>query len=92
MHEVDCMSGFLDFILDIVFAFGFASDASKPIERTWRGFVAIMSFSLLCMAAMYGIIAILVYQYYLQGTIVILASVILIFLWYRIYKRFFKNK
>ncbi len=88
------MSGFLDFILDTVFVFALTSKPSnsKPIERTWKGFVSMISFSLLCMAAMYGIIAILVFRYYLQGIVVILASILLLFLWYRIYRRFFKKR
>lgn len=81
------MSDFLEF----VFMFAFAADRSKPIERTWKGFVLMLGFSLLCMAAVYGVIAILFLRQYIQGIVAIVASIMITFLWYKMYRRQNKN-
>lgn len=79
---------FFDFILFAVFA----SDTSKPIERTWKGFATMMGASLLCMAAIYGVFVIILYQRYIQGIVSISVSIAITILWYYIYKRFHKDR
>ncbi len=82
------MSDFLDFIFGCVFAL----DHSKPIERTWKGFVSMICFSLLIIVGFYGVIAILIFRYYIQGVVAIFTSIMIAFLWYHIYRRFYKDR
>ena len=82
----DCV----DFILDIILLSVWSLDSSKPIERTWKGFAAMMGAVLLSSAAACGLGIIIIFQSYIWGIILISASIGIAVLWSYIYKRLHK--
>ena len=81
------MSGFLEFLSSIIFA----ADTSKPIERTRKGFIQLAFVALICTGAVFGPIAIIFDHNYVLGFFLLLASIVISFVWYHVYKRFYKG-
>ena len=49
----------MNFISDTILAVILGLDKSKPIERTWKGFLFLISSCAVCMLVVYGAIALL---------------------------------
>ena len=81
------MSGFLEFLFPIIFF----SDKSAPIERTRKGFIQLAFVALICTGAVFGLIAVIFHHSYVLGFFLLLASIVIYFVWYHVYKRFYKG-